>query len=356
MRKGVPQETPLGLEQVFRIKYMSYHKKLIILIFVIIPFSSYANDIFQDTKDRDIEAIKARINRGEDINQVDKWGYSPLMLAAKYQQIEMVQLLLDNGADIHIRDRKMQSTVVDDLYHWISRSGQERLRKIEYSKKLGTSQAIIDGSYPARTRDGVDFTETGQELWREILALIESRIEVNDGDVESHEEPDEPEPDQINPKIRAMADFLDKGYDINIQAANGETMLMRAVTEGNPEMVSYLLSRGIDPDLRDNEGRTAFEYIDAISDEDLKQKMKSAFHVNAHETQEVVDHQISENVIEIPEVVKEVAAPEPAILGSAEVAPVEVVDQTPEKSSQWWLWLIGAVIAVGGILKVCRKK
>ena len=250
----------------------------------------------------------------------------------------------------------MQSTVVSSLYHWISRSGQERLKQIEESKEMGLSEVIIRGSYPARSRDGIDFTETGQELWREILALIESRIEVNDGDVESHEEPDEPEPDQINPKIRAMADFLDKGYDINIQAANGETMLMRAVTEGNPEMVSYLLSRGIDPELRDNEGRTAFEYIDAISDEDLKQKMTVAFDVNAHETQEVVDHQISENVIEIPEVVKEVAAPEPAILGSAEVAPVEVVEQTPEKSSQWWLWLIGAVIAVGGILKVRRKK
>lgn len=294
---------------------MSYYKKLIILIFFVIPFSSYANDIFQDIIDRDIEAIKARISRGEDINQVNKWGYSTLKLAARYQQIEMVQLLLDNGADIHIIERKMQSTVVSSLHHWIGRSGQERLKQIEESKETGLSQAIIDGSYPARSRDGIDFTETGQELWREILALIESRIEVNDGDVESHEESDEPKPDQINPRIRAMANFLDKGYDINIQAANGETMLMRSVTEGNPEMVSYLLSRGIDPELRDNEGRTAFEYIDAISDEDLKQKMKRAFDVVA-----------------------------------------EPVVEDNEQSSNWWLWLMGAVIVGGGLVLIWVRR
>ena len=112
-----------------------------------------------------------------------------------------------------------------------------------------------------------------------------------------------------------MANFLDKGYDINIQAANGETMLMRSVTEGNPETVSYLLSRGIDPELRDNEGRTAFEYIDAISDEDLKQKMKRAFDVVA-----------------------------------------EPVVEDNEQSSNWWLWLMGAVIVGGGLVLIWVRR
>ena len=57
------------------------------------------------------------------------------------------------------------------------------------------------------------------------------------------------------------------------------------------------------------------------------------------------------------EVVEEVSAPEPTI----EEEPTKVVDTEPiegdvEPASNWWLWLVGGVIIVGGILKVRRKK
>ena len=332
---------------------MKYAQKIVVFIFVVFPVLSYANDIFQDIKDRDIESIQDRISRGEEINQVDKFGLSPLWYAAKYQQIEMVELLLDNGAGVHSRDHKMRATVIDSLHNFISRSGQERLKKIEHAKSNGLSQSLIDNSYPAQTPDGVDFTESGTELWRGILALIESRIEATDSNVESHEELGQP--DQIDPDIRAMAEHLDKGYDINIQGADGETMLMRAIEKGSPEMVSYLLSRGIDPELRDNEGRTALEYIDAVSDEGLKEKMTSAFDAIAHKKKEV-DHQVSKNVSEISEVIEEVIAPEPVIEEPAEVVVAEPIGEDIEQSSNWWLWLIGAVVVVGGVFVLCSRK
>ena len=70
-------------------------------------------------------------------------------------------------------------------------------------------------------------------------------------------------------------------------------------------------------------------------------------------------------VVEIPadppapeavQVVEEATPPEPAIEEPAEVAPVEVAEETPEQSSQWWLWLVGALVVVGGLGLVLRRK
>ncbi|MGB3495551.1 MAG: hypothetical protein WBA57_22665 [Elainellaceae cyanobacterium] len=58
----------------------------------------------------------------------------------------------------------------------------------------------------------------------------------------------------------------------------------------------------------------------------------------------------------VPVVIEEIAAPEPKTKEPAEVAPVEVVEETPEQSSQWWLWLIGLLVVVAGLGLVLRRK
>jgi hypothetical protein len=40
----------------------------------------------------------------------------------------------------------------------------------------------------------------------------------------------------------------------------------------------------------------------------------------------------------------------------AEVKPVEVAEETPEQSSQWWLWLVGALVVLGGLVVLGRRK
>ena len=54
-----------------------------------------------------------------------------------------------------------------------------------------------------------------------------------------------------------------------------------------------------------------------------------------------------------PSVAPEVAAPEPTIEETSEVL---IAAEPTEESSNWWLWLIGAVVVVGGILVIRSKK
>lgn len=59
---------------------------------------------------------------------------------------------------------------------------------------------------------------------------------------------------------------------------------------------------------------------------------------------------------EVAEVIEEVTEPEPAIEESEEVVIAEPIEEDIEQPSNWWLWLIGAVVVVGGIGLVLRRK
>lgn len=59
---------------------------------------------------------------------------------------------------------------------------------------------------------------------------------------------------------------------------------------------------------------------------------------------------------EVEEVAQEFTAPEPAIEKPAEVVTSEPSEEPVEQSSQWWLWLIGLLVALGGLGLVLRRK
>ena len=72
------------------------------------------------------------------------------------------------------------------------------------------------------------------------------------------------------------------------------------------------------------------------------------------------DRTESEPVVEVgafAEVIEEVTTPEPAIEEEpAEVVVTEAVEEDVEQSSNWLLWLIGAVVVVGGVFAVRSRK
>jgi len=57
----------------------------------------------QSISKNDIETVKKLIKLGENVNKFS-FGKSPLMYAARYNRIEMINLLVENGADIKAID------------------------------------------------------------------------------------------------------------------------------------------------------------------------------------------------------------------------------------------------------------
>jgi ankyrin repeat protein len=53
----------------------------------------------------DIEVVKKFIEYGTDVNEKSN-GMSPLMIAARYNRVEIIKILLANGANLNLKDEK----------------------------------------------------------------------------------------------------------------------------------------------------------------------------------------------------------------------------------------------------------
>jgi ankyrin repeat protein len=54
----------------------------------------------------DLEGVKARLAAGDPINQIDRWGWSPLLWTVYYNYLDLTNFLLEHGADPNVRAGK----------------------------------------------------------------------------------------------------------------------------------------------------------------------------------------------------------------------------------------------------------
>lgn len=59
--------------------------------------------LIQSIVEEDISSIKGIINQGANLNMVDTYGRLPILQAIEIENLEIIQLLLQNGADINQR-------------------------------------------------------------------------------------------------------------------------------------------------------------------------------------------------------------------------------------------------------------
>jgi len=87
---------------------MGIDARLVLSIFLAIPLlvnagPGYSPSIFWAAIANDVNMANYYISKGEPINIVDEHGLTPLMYAADKGNYEMVEFLLDAGADPSIR-------------------------------------------------------------------------------------------------------------------------------------------------------------------------------------------------------------------------------------------------------------
>lgn len=58
----------------------------------------------------DFDTVKKMIEFGEDVNKASN-GKTPLMYAARYNRVEIINLLLENGAEVNLKDKDGRKAV-----------------------------------------------------------------------------------------------------------------------------------------------------------------------------------------------------------------------------------------------------
>jgi Zn-dependent protease with chaperone function len=69
-----------------------------------IPFETEYTPLMEASLDGDIERVNELLNAGENPNEMNEFGESPLLIAVENEEIEIIQALLKNGADPNLQD------------------------------------------------------------------------------------------------------------------------------------------------------------------------------------------------------------------------------------------------------------
>jgi uncharacterized protein len=59
----------------------------------------------------DVEGVKKYLARGESVNEVDRWGWTPLMWTAYYNYYDVAKFLLEHGANVNARTQKSYHSI-----------------------------------------------------------------------------------------------------------------------------------------------------------------------------------------------------------------------------------------------------
>ena len=78
--------------------------------------------------------------------------------------------------------------------------------------------------------------------------------------------------------------LLSSGADINAENYKGETLLHKAVSSRNTELVEFLLESGADCSIEDDEGKTPFHFVLTI--EDARLLLKAGANINAQDDED----------------------------------------------------------------------
>lgn len=162
--------------------------------------------------DRCLAGALLLIEKGANVNAVDRLNMTPLIYAARTGDSNLIQNLLDRGADVNFKG-KSGMTALDTAFQW---GGRE----------LAAVMLIKAGA------------EVGADTL--LRAARESDSAWDDGEL--------------------MQSILDRGIDVNSTNDLGETALMAAVQSGRNDNVKWLLSRGADAALKDVSGKIAADY------------------------------------------------------------------------------------------------
>ncbi|XP_078600101.1 uncharacterized protein LOC144875153 [Branchiostoma floridae x Branchiostoma japonicum] len=190
-----------------------------------------------------VDALRLVLETGKvDVDEKDFAGCTALHLASEQGHFEVVEVLIDIGADPHTRDKQG-----DTALHWAAYHGHVKVVELLLSKGLDSNAKGCNGITAVHRA-----AERGQAQTLQVLLAAGGSPNVTSEDGET--------PLHIallrNPDVTQL--LLEKGGNPSIKSKDGRTGLHLAVWSGSVDALRLVLETGkVDVDEKDSAGCTA---------------------------------------------------------------------------------------------------
>lgn len=218
-----------------------------------------------------VELCALLIKHDAKVNHQTNYGVTALLHASDTQNLELVTMLLEKGAETNFQNKKGETVLILLL-------GPEALDRYESFKrsKPWVMFDYIKTKFPRSNT--VERPKELSPLYESIKDLnqnLDQKISIFSKYMSPMPQPaslDDLEAEKNNfngpEKIKALKLLLDSGANPNQSGKNGETPLIIAVRWDDKSLVELLLQYGALIDTKDNSGKSAWNYA-SISMKDI---------------------------------------------------------------------------------------
>ena len=243
----------------------------------------YSKKLISEIREENIIAVQQIIEKKPTcINTypsiTSKWWHSamnwrvcyPLNEACGTGNIELIELLIENGADVNCNDGLTPLSItynskVDNWYE-ISQILIENGASLDYTTDYsgGKSSVLQD---IVKVRSGAALPGYKPESKEEVIKAFNYALEnVNHNNVNwmrvlQHS--------VSNDRIEIVKLLLEQEYCTVNDTSVGITALMFAAMDSTPEMVKFLLDYGADRSIKSTDGKTAYDYAVQFNNKDI---------------------------------------------------------------------------------------
>ena len=214
------------------------------------PFKN--NSYFNDNKlaniieNDNIEKAILMINSGINLNDSNSQGQTPLMIAAKKEYNDIMELLVKNGANVNLTDDSGKTAI----YYAVANN---KLRSMEFLLKNGVD---LHKSY--ENKKSLLMLAIENHYDKIVSELLKQKIDIKSKD------------ENLNSAIfyaakvknkELVSTLLKLGESVNTTNMLGESLLINSIKNDNYDLSNYFIDNGVNLFKVDKENKTALSYI-----------------------------------------------------------------------------------------------
>jgi len=251
-------------------------------------------DIHQAAEAGNITVVKYHLDAGVNVNVEDNFfNRTPLHHAAIEDQKEIVELLIDNSADVNAKDVNgytpldwaitfMHPELADVLQQHGAKHGSIR-NAVEFGNIEALKEFLDAGADVNEGKSRGDLTPLHYAALRghkEITELLIAKGAGLNAKYVGGETPLHYAAQYDHTEIAEL--LISKGADLNVRTRDGQTLLHRTALYNHTATAELLIAHGVDVNAKANNGRTSLHFASEKSHKEIaKLLIKKGVDVNA---------------------------------------------------------------------------